>query len=211
MFLTISWMEMTMKIPIDVERAVGAMRVARSEQCEEFTRRSVGAVTCSKGCNHCCYWPAPISLLEGADIYIQLKREHRWVKTVQDKISKAADAVTGLSYSVWLHSATPCVFLENGLCSIYDVRPMSCRTALSKGDPFECQPHNLMQARSLYPRTGYLDRFHRAEQAIFKQFNGEWHTMPIPTAVLVAHRICSGEFSLHQSRAATFVEHLGRI
>jgi len=200
-----------MKIPLEVDRAVGAMRVARSSILEEFTRKNVMGTTCSEGCHHCCYWPVAISVLEGAEIYLHLKAQHRWTTSLAARLDQAATAVTGLSYPVWLHSETPCVFLEKGRCSIYAARPTACRSAISKGDPLDCNVHRLIQAQSLVPRVSVMTRFHQEEQAILKQFKGDWHTMPIPTAVLVAHRICSGEFNLSQARAAVFVEHLGRM
>ena len=202
-----------MNASLEVLRAVGAMRVVRNTMMANFTRKLVLLrPTCSKGCTHCCYWPIVISVLEGAEIYLHLKQSRRWTNTLQENLVKAADAVTGLDYSIWTCSGTPCAFLtKTGQCSIYEVRPASCRTAASVGDPLECQAAVLQKAKKPVRRVDDLMAFHEAERAILKQYNADYHTMPIPTAVLVAQRLCKGEYLLWQAGPATFAEHLGRI
>jgi Fe-S-cluster containining protein len=202
-----------MKIPLEVEQAVGAMRVARDSVMAAYTRRLVRLrSTCQRGCSYCCYWPVAISVLEGADIVLHLRRNRRWTSSMQEALTKAADVVTGLDYAIWLQSQTACVFLNKaGECSIYEARPLSCRTIASEGDPERCHPSRMAAASCIVPRTDDLAGFYGAEQAILKHAGAEFHTMPIPTAILVANRLCSGEFLLSQAGKATFIEHIGRV
>jgi len=196
----------------DLEVAVGAMLVAREALLSTFTRSLVTQiVTCQNGCSHCCHWPMAISLLEGAEICLQLKRDGRWTRSLQESLKAGADLVTGLSFTVWAYSGIPCVFLDKGHCSIYDSRPASCRLAVSLGDPDTCKGHNLVRARHIVPSLAELTAFHETERLILKRYNANLATMPIPTAVLVAHRILSGEFLLSQASDVTFAEHVGRI
>jgi Fe-S-cluster containining protein len=151
-------------------------------------------------------------VLEGAEIYLHLKKTRRWTKSFQENLVKAADAVTGLAYQIWLYSETACPFLDvKGLCSVYAVRPLTCRTAASRGNPDECHPQELVQAHKIVQRVSELNEFSLAERAILRLFNADYHTMPIPTAVLVAQRICDGEYLLGQAGSAVLAEHIGRF
>jgi len=40
----------------------------------------------------------------------------------------------------WFRERQSCPFLKNGRCSIYDRRPMACRTHFSTEDPSHCSP-----------------------------------------------------------------------
>jgi Fe-S-cluster containining protein len=201
-------------ITTEAARAVGDMRVAREAIVSGFTRRSVHikpTPSCDQGCAHCCYWPVSISILEGLEIYTHLHAARRWASSLKSRVKASADAVTGLTYPVWLNSRTPCVFLNKSLrCEIYEARPLLCRMAVSKGPPEECQPHSMASARSILNRTDAVVLFQNAERSILQRHKIEYNTMPIPTATLVAERLCNGEFEFWQAGAAVFAEHLGR-
>ncbi|WP_075107898.1 YkgJ family cysteine cluster protein [Neptuniibacter marinus] len=65
---------------------------------------------CKKGCSDCCHYAVTVSEVEIAFIekFTRVKR--------QKTFSSKAD-----------FHGTPCPFLKNGSCSIYDVRPFVCR------------------------------------------------------------------------------------
>jgi len=72
--------------------------------CEKITNNSDGGITCHTGCSSCCEAGIRLCPLEA------------------------------FSIKQWSRRQTPpkgngsCIFLENDLCSIYDVRPVICRT-----------------------------------------------------------------------------------
>lgn len=203
------------QIPTEISRAVGDMRVARESVAKAVERVAVAlkpTVSCCPGCAHCCLWPVSISILEGIDILLHLRGTRRWTTTLQERVRAAADVVTGLTYPIWLNSQTPCVFLnEQQHCQIYGARPTLCRTAFSNGISEGCQPHSMGRNHSILRRTEAIVLFQSAEREILRHHKVDYHTMPIPTAVLVGERIVNGEFDLSHAGAAIFSEHLGRF
>jgi Fe-S-cluster containining protein len=74
---------------------------------------------CSAGCAHCCHIPVVITELEAIEI--------------GGKIGRVPDLTKGKHGSAINdnYNRVPCVFLQSGICSIYDARPATCRTYLS--------------------------------------------------------------------------------
>lgn len=90
----------------------------------------VKAAVCKRGCTHCCYLDVDVSLLEAAFIakhtsYTQVYRTQRIRKGYHE-------------------SRTYCGFLDqqSGSCTIYDVRPMACRTFFAFDSPELCDRDN---------------------------------------------------------------------
>ena len=84
---------------------------------------------CAKGCSHCCHmWTAlraPEALFLKAAIPATRRED---VKSAVD----AAHAETGpLSYDARLRLVRPCPLLRDDECSLYDARPIACRTTAS--------------------------------------------------------------------------------
>lgn len=71
---------------------------------------------CSKGCSHCCYQAIPIAIYEARYI-----GEHINKPPIELKQRISRDV---MSFS----DQTPCPFLLEGECSIYEHRPLTCRT-----------------------------------------------------------------------------------
>jgi uncharacterized protein len=65
---------------------------------------------CKKGCSSCCHYKVSISEIEIAHI-----ENHTKIK--RNEIFNQSENFHG----------TPCTFLKNGACSIYEVRPFVCR------------------------------------------------------------------------------------
>lgn len=53
----------------------------------------------------------------------------------------------------WRRLNNPCPFLEGNLCSVYDRRPMGCRTFFAHGNPDDCK----MPAREHQKIAVYVD------------------------------------------------------
>jgi Fe-S-cluster containining protein len=82
---------------------------------------------CAPGCAFCCYLPVDVLAPEAFRIAAHLKQ------------TRSPGELAGLVYRLGAHGqhdfgARPCVFLAQGHCSIYEIRPMVCRgyNSLSK-------------------------------------------------------------------------------
>jgi len=102
-------------------------------------------LACQKGCAACCTQSVTISSLEGELIldFVSAQGRDKWL------LDKLARTITGKSRSIITtnqfaeaclkHQAvdsdalgcwdfTPCIFLEDAACSIYEARPFGCRS-----------------------------------------------------------------------------------
>jgi Fe-S-cluster containining protein len=84
---------------------------------------------CRAGCSHCCHQAVGVSAPEVFAIYAELSktRAPRELEVVIERIRRADDETRGMSSSERWSPEHPCPFLENGSCSIYEVRPLACR------------------------------------------------------------------------------------
>jgi len=105
-----------------------------------LARAPAGAVACTAGCDHCCYQSVGVTPPEALAIFDHLSHTRS-----DDELARFAAQVgtrraetRGLSAAERFSPAHPCVFLEAGRCTIYDVRPLSCR-AMNSLDASECQ------------------------------------------------------------------------
>jgi Fe-S-cluster containining protein len=82
---------------------------------------------CAPGCSFCCYLPVDVLAPEAFRIaaHLQQMRSPAELAALVYRLGATAQQAFG---------ARPCVFLADGRCSIYDVRPMVCRgyNSLSK-------------------------------------------------------------------------------
>ncbi|PIK14990.1 YkgJ family cysteine cluster protein [Halobacteriovorax sp. JY17] len=94
-------------------------------------------VSCREGCSACCHTQVSISDDEAQLLHKIVQDGHKIdlerLKN-QSKASKSSATWYRLSYQ-----ERACIFLdENKSCSIYDSRPMVCRTNHVVGDPKDC-------------------------------------------------------------------------
>jgi Fe-S-cluster containining protein len=104
-----------------------AKRVQRHMSAAIDALPSKAQHACASGCYFCCYLPVDVLAPEAFLIAVHL----------QQMLSRAE--LAALVYRLGTHGqqdfgARPCVFLADGRCSIYEVRPMVCRgyNSLSK-------------------------------------------------------------------------------
>ncbi|MDH4319553.1 MAG: hypothetical protein OEV64_14290 [Desulfobulbaceae bacterium] len=104
---------------------------------------------CKKGCSACCTQSVTMTTLEGREIVSFLKK--RGAINVCESVSKAAgkieipkmttnrfaslciaedDSMDVEQEESWNFSS--CIFLKEGVCTIYEARPFSCRCFLSR-------------------------------------------------------------------------------
>lgn len=103
---------------------------------------------CSKGCHHCCDEPLYVDkremehMLEGypAEKLEGLKQRLLvWLEKAKPLLTVSPDPRTGLLDAfAWRDAKITCPFLEGGLCSVYERRPMGCRMFLALGNPDNC-------------------------------------------------------------------------
>lgn len=206
---------MNLLLPLEVQRAVGAMRTARAVLKQEFDlslAKQSKVLSCHPGCAHCCSWPVAISILEGIDLCLYLIQTSSWTNSFREKVQEVADDLTGLTYPVWLNSASPCLFLDaSSRCSVYEHRPFACRMSAATGVIAFCHPCEVARSRTIVPRTMFSMAFHSIEESLLQDHRLKMHTMPIATALLAAEPIALGKMELWQADTSIFAEHLERI
>jgi len=96
---------------------------------------------CARGCGHCCYVSVPITEFEAHYIGDKLG-----LKPNEVKQNKRSDLKV-------FGSHTPCPFLHNGECSIYEVRPLTCRMHMNFDvDNYWCLHENWQKPEAEIPR-----------------------------------------------------------
>lgn len=93
---------------------------------------------CKKGCDHCCYRLIPVSNVEAASIAGHLLESGQEVDGLIEKLSAHRLQVQKLRADPVPAIRTPCPFLEQGACTIYEFRPWHCRASSSK-DAGSCE------------------------------------------------------------------------
>lgn len=87
-------------------------------------------IACRKGCNYCCYayvMVLPPEVFRVAD----LVRAGRTGGLSAGQIAERAAPLRGLGTKERTGAKLPCPLLADGMCSVYDARPLVCRQATS--------------------------------------------------------------------------------
>ena len=96
---------------------------------------------CARGCGHCCHVSVPITAFEAQYMGDKLGIEPREVTQ-----NKRPDLKN-------FGSHTPCPFLANGECSIYELRPLTCRMHMNFDvDNYWCLHENWQKPEAEIPR-----------------------------------------------------------
>jgi Fe-S-cluster containining protein len=88
-------------------------------------------IACKSGCIHCCY--NQVALTEPEALFLGLHLlETRDRQNLQDLKARTLSLVNSLKGKSWQaigleRHRLPCLFLEDGNCSIYPARPLACR------------------------------------------------------------------------------------
>lgn len=92
-------------------------------------------VACGKGCSHCCH--LPVSVLAPEAIHVVKTLGPRRA-VAEAALQQSLTQVRGVSLEQRGAMVTPCPLLDDGNCSVYRNRPLTCRTAAS-GDADICR------------------------------------------------------------------------
>lgn len=125
---------------------------AYTAKLAEASAKAGRPITCAgKGCCHCCYEPVYCSDAEVKHIVESLTDDHRSTVIENLKISLVGIRASGIldkdmpPVMEWLSMKMPCPFLEGGQCSVYDRRPIGCRSHMAVGPPDWCRDRRLEQ------------------------------------------------------------------
>jgi len=148
----------------DAERARALVRerinVARAamDTCDEDIARELEALaargvapTCSKGCAHCCRQEILLPRAEAeaivewmqaswppAQIEALKDRLRTWLAWYRDEFKRRVGSGEDRQVVAYEHGPF-CVALQDGACSIYPVRPMTCRIHYVSSSPDACR------------------------------------------------------------------------
>ncbi len=181
-----------------VEQGLGSIRISRTRAATAlFHRIGLDAITCRKGCDHCCHYPVRISVLEGMLLYRELQRLQLWNGKLKNALERHSKQTYELTPEVWLLANIPCPLLTEHRCAAYAARPFACRMTVSVGDPDHCRPAQFERA-SLVPHDAEASTFNDAVQRASRNAQSRLlhHPVPVSTAVLLGQQVAEGEASL---------------
>lgn len=91
----------------------------------DFVKTYAPHSACKVGCNHCCHIPIVIAETEALSIgkAIGIKPENLKLEPGSAKLSELTKKFEGYE--------SPCPFLKDGACSIYEHRPLACRNHIN--------------------------------------------------------------------------------
>ena len=192
---------MKRRLPVVIERAIGHGEATRSKRANDFDRqihRDLGrATSCMKGCNHCCYYPVSVTILEALSIYRWLVRHQLWGHQLKQKIKTASGKTWGLTPEVWLMTKTACPLLDDeGACTAYEARPFSCRVTYSAGDPAECDAHLLPMNEDQFSRVEAITAQYESEKKDLRSHRISATHLPLSSALLFAEKIAKEKLDI---------------
>lgn len=113
-------------------------------------------VACAAGCSHCCHQSVGVTPLESVAIVEHLRQNSSTeeLERVVERVHAARLRTEGLDAQQRFSPDHPCPLLVDNRCSVYAVRPLSCR-ATNSLDAEQCR-RNLYdpEARRAFLETG---------------------------------------------------------
>jgi Fe-S-cluster containining protein len=100
-----------------------------------WAKRMEAVSACRTGCSHCCQIPVTISLVEAQ---LLSRASGRVLSAPQRSIrftnESSIESLAAKEGQLQAAPQAPCPFLQAGRCSVYEMRPMACRTLLNLDD-----------------------------------------------------------------------------
>lgn len=113
----------TMAIALQEAPHVRAKTIWLKQIMTALDKATAGLVPCKAGCSHCCYMAVNVTYQEAEAIS---KATGKPLQALGHDSDKTTD-----EENIKRYEGTPCPFLVDNQCSIYDVRPFSCRAHYS--------------------------------------------------------------------------------
>jgi Fe-S-cluster containining protein len=103
------------------------------KEVAQFTATEANAIVCSKGCSACCYTRVEIKVLDAIAIAqsLALTLTAKECADLQIRCEQQAKYTAQMSRNEKFQKQVACPFLKGDLCSIYDIRPLTCRSYFS--------------------------------------------------------------------------------
>lgn len=126
--------------PIQVSRGLVRLHTAAEAALRTELRRRGARPTCRPGCSACCRRLALIGYAEATAISVALLKGGLTEETVEQLAAAARAAGDGdFTDAEYFARGIRCAFLSpEGMCRIYDDRPLCCRTHVSLSPPDRC-------------------------------------------------------------------------
>lgn len=116
------------------------------EATRQWLKKSTKKVSCLNCTNAepgCCYQKVFMPLHEAFLIARHIRTEGLDTPEFRAQLKAEGELMEGTERGVWFHEMRrPCIFLKGGLCSIYPIRPMACRSYFVVSPQTQCQPGN---------------------------------------------------------------------
>ncbi len=111
-----------------IRLALVAQRTCQ-DTAQSFDPKALACLECQSGCDYCCYPPVSAAVPEVANIvaYIQSQLSQAEQNRLTEKVTQVYSQVDPMSGPQRAASNIACPYLNEGKCSIYPVRPLSCR------------------------------------------------------------------------------------
>lgn len=133
--------DQTLDMLEDEMRSIDELFLRVLDKIEQKEKRPVSCRTCTQESPGCCYQKTMVYAQEGLVIGRYLRQHGLDTPALRAELRAAGEEMEGHSRADWFHGArSPCVFLKNGKCGIYQVRPHVCRTYYVINESFRCQP-----------------------------------------------------------------------
>ena len=103
--------------------------------------KDAGSPSCH-GCSQpgCCYQSLFVTLAEGLVIARNLIHNGLDTAGFRKKLEREGEEADKVGVDEWWKLARPCLMLKNARCTIYNIRPVMCRSHFSWSEPQLCQP-----------------------------------------------------------------------
>jgi Fe-S-cluster containining protein len=92
-------------------------------------------VDCRKGCYHCCsqaVFALPYEILF-LIYYIKENFTDKEIQEIKKNTERKNEITESMNIRQLLRHKSPCPLLHKGICSVYEARPLACRTYISSG------------------------------------------------------------------------------
>lgn len=166
---------------------------ARYREVDAHLERTTKQIrfACKKKCDYCCYqivglnFPEALVMVEAIRSNQSLRREFvRKIPELKKQISLLKKP--GMTNATYFEKQIPCIFLKNRECSIYDARPLACRTQFAaEKTPDRCKPSGPGPVK-LFNNKPFTKLFVDESIEIGKLFGTYWFYSPLQVALLDA-------------------------
>jgi Fe-S-cluster containining protein len=96
---------------------------------DDLVSHAAGEIDCKAGCAMCCHYHVMVTATEAFTIAEQINAMSSDRRDeIKRRISGTAARVATMSSAEYMRTNVACALLESGLCSVYEVRPIACRS-----------------------------------------------------------------------------------